>query len=63
MDHTFLQSVGFDVGPYIGHIHLDYPLVVALLERWDSTMSTFHLLIGEMMITMEDIHHLYQLPI
>jgi len=36
--------------------------MVAFLERWDSTTSTFHLLIGEMIITMEEIHHIYYFP-
>jgi len=55
--------MGFGVGSYMGCIHYEYPLLAALLKRWKSTTSTFHLLIGEMTITMEDIHHLYCLPI
>jgi len=39
--------MGFGVGPFMGCIHWDYPLLVALLERWDSTTSSFHLLGGD----------------
>lgn len=34
-----------------------------LLKWWESTTSTFHLLIGEMMNTVEYIHWLYYIPI
>lgn len=37
--------------------------MVGLLKRWDSITSTFHILIGEMTIIVEDIHNLYFLPI
>lgn len=47
----------------MGCIHYDYILLVALLERWDSMDSIFHLPIGEIIITVEDIHLLYYLPI
>lgn len=62
-DQTFLHVVGFVAGPYMGHIHWDYPLLEALPERWDSLIGTFHLLTREMTIMVEDIHHLYHLPI
>ena len=62
-DHTFFRMVGFGMGPYIGRIHFEYPLLVALLDRWDAHTSTSHLPIGEMMITIEDIHRLYRIPI
>lgn len=55
--------MGFGVEPFMGRIHWNYSLLAALLERWDSSTSTFHLLIGEMTIMVEDIHHLYHLPI
>ena len=44
-------------------IHWEYPLLVALLDRWDAKTCTFHLPTGEMTITVEDIYRLYQLPI
>lgn len=42
-------------------IHYDYPLLDTLLERWDSMTSTFDLPIGEMIVTIEEIHRLYHL--
>jgi len=55
-DNTFFKMVGFGMGPYIGHIHWDYPLLAALLDRWDAHTLTFHLPTREMMITVEEIH-------
>lgn len=47
----------------MGHIHWEYPLLPNLLYRWNARTSTFHILIGEMMIIIKDIHRLYHLPI
>lgn len=47
----------------MGRIHWEYPLLVALLDRWDACTCTFHLLIKKMTIIVEDIHRLYRLPI
>lgn len=62
-DHTLQCSVGFRVGPYMGRIHWDYPLLIALLERWDSSIGTFHIPTREMTIMVDSIHHLYCLSI
>lgn len=62
-DHTFFKSIGFRADPYMGHIHWKYPLLATLLDRWDAQTCTFHLPIGEMTITIEDIHKLYRLPV
>jgi len=47
----------------MGHIHWEYPLLAALLDRWDARTYTFHLATREMTITIEDMHRLYRLPI
>lgn len=47
----------------MGCIHWEYPLQATLLERWDSTTSTFQLPIRKMTIMMVDIYRLYQIPI
>jgi len=62
-DHTFFSTIGFSIGPYVGCIHWEYPLLAALLDRWDAYTSTFHLPTREMMIIVEDIHQLYRLLI
>lgn len=33
------------------------------MERWDVDTSTFLLLVGEMTVTLEDVHHIICLPI
>lgn len=55
-DHNFLRVVGFDKGPYLERIEWEYPLLLALMERWDSSTSTFWLSTGPMTITAEDLH-------
>lgn len=62
-DQNFLHAVGFGARRNMGRIHQDYPLLAALLERWDSSTGTFHLPTREMNVMVEDIHHLYRLPI
>ena len=39
----------------IGHITLDWGLITSLVERWRLETHTFHLPIGEMTITLQDV--------
>ena len=61
IDHTFLRDVGFDATPYMGHIQKDLTILATLFERWDPTINAFHLPIGPIIITMEDIHRILRL--
>lgn len=54
-DYAFFWIVDFGVGPFMDHIHWDYPLLATFLNIWDSTTSTFHLPIGEMIVTITSI--------
>lgn len=38
-------------------------MLTALAKRWHSEMSTFHLPIGEMTVTLEDVYRILRLPI
>lgn len=44
-------------------ISLDNPLISALVERWRKETNTFHMTVGEMTITLEDVAYLLGLRI
>ena len=39
----------------LGHIMIDWPLITALVERWLPKTHTFHVPVGEMSITLQDV--------
>ncbi|KAH9294408.1 hypothetical protein KI387_040387, partial [Taxus chinensis] len=39
-------------------IERDHSLMVALIKRWDPATNVFHLPIGEMTITLEDVYRI-----
>ena len=54
------------IGPYmiragfygiycLGHIMIDWPLITTLIERWLPETHTFHVLVREMSITLQDV--------
>jgi Plant mobile domain len=47
----------------MGDCQLDKSLLTALVERWRPETSTFHLLVGELTVTLEDVCCLWGLPI
>ena len=42
---------------------IDPHLISALVERWRPETNTFHLPVGEMTVTLEDVAYLWGLPI
>ncbi|GLJ16451.1 hypothetical protein SUGI_0279940 [Cryptomeria japonica] len=38
-------------------------MLMALMERWDPDTCTFHLPVGELTVTLEDVYHILHLPI
>ena len=51
----YVMQSGF-YGVYrVGHISLDWPLIMSLVERWRPETHTFHLPIGEMTVTLQDV--------
>ena len=40
---------------HIGHITLDWGLITGLVEKWHPKTHTFHLPIGDMTITLQDV--------
>lgn len=48
---------------YIPMIRENRRMLIALAEWWHSEMSSFHLLIGEASVTLEDVYRILRLPI
>ncbi|RVX21640.1 Serine/threonine-protein phosphatase 7 long form-like [Vitis vinifera] len=51
----YVMQSGFDGVYRVGHISLDWPLITSLDERWRPETHTFHLPIGEMIVTLQDV--------
>ncbi|XP_052731197.1 protein MAIN-LIKE 1-like [Vigna angularis] len=47
----------------LSYEYADHGLIVALSERWHIETNTFHLPIGEMTVTLDDVMNLLHLPI
>jgi len=52
-----LKVAGFWRVMKIEYIRLSHHLITALCDRWISETSTFHFRVGEMTITLADVHH------
>ena len=39
----------------VGHIAIDWPLITSLVERWRPETHTFHVPVGEMTITLQNV--------
>ena len=45
----------------MGHVKVDWPLITTLVERWHPKTYTFHMLVSEMTITLQDVDILFGL--
>jgi hypothetical protein len=43
---------------YIGYSSVTHAMIRALCERWNTEISSFHLPVGEMTITLDDVSNL-----
>jgi len=48
---------------YIGYSSVTHAMIRALCERWHTETNSFHLPVGEMTITLDDVYNLLHLPI
>ncbi|KAL9272529.1 MAIN-LIKE 2-like protein [Drosera capensis] len=58
-----INKAGFGYLRLIPAISLDNPLISALVERWHRETNTFHLNVGEMTVTLEDVAYLLGLAV
>jgi Plant mobile domain len=58
-----LERFGLDRLASINTIQIDRDLISAIIERWRRETHTFHLPVGEMTVTLEDVSCLWGLPI
>jgi Plant mobile domain len=59
----YLHRLGLYQMAIMDDCQLDKSLLTALVERWRPETSTFHLPVGELMVTLEDVCCLWGLPI
>lgn len=48
---------------YVPEFRANMDLLTALAERWHSETCTFHLPMGEMTVTLEDVYRILHIPI
>jgi len=48
---------------FADYIYHDRDMLLALMERWDPNSNIFHLLTGEITITLEDVYSITRMPI
>jgi len=58
-----LRASGLHDLVYTGCATVPHALLMTLCERWHAETSSFHLLVGEMTITLDDVACLMHLPI
>ncbi|RAL40132.1 hypothetical protein DM860_008272 [Cuscuta australis] len=58
-----LQDYRFDRMEKVGELQLDWALITSLVERWRPETHLFHLPLGEVGITLQDVKVLLGLPV
>jgi Plant mobile domain len=58
-----LKKLGLYQQALITHIKTDPRFMIALVERWRPETHTFHLLVGVVIVIMQDVSYLWGLPI
>ena len=51
----YVIRAGFYGVYLLGHIRIDWPLITCLVERWRLETHKFHVLVGDMTITLQDV--------
>ena len=61
--YSFVENSGLLPLCSIGYEVADKGLITAFVERWHKDANSFHLLIGEMTITLDDVSSILHIPI
>ena len=56
MDWVRIEGIGLGYFTRLPHTHTYMAMVTDLCEQWHSEIATFHLPIGEMTVTLEDVY-------
>ena len=59
----YIEQSGFYTFHRVGYIKLDWPLITVLEERWRLETHTFHMSVGEMTLTLQDVAILFGLRV
>lgn len=59
----YLQQAGFYGVSLLPFVQLDWGLITALVERWRPETHTFHMPVGEVTITLQDVAIQFGLPV
>lgn len=57
---VWIEVIGLGFVAWIPHVRSHMAMLTTLIERWRSKAATFHLLKGEIIITLEDVYWIYR---
>ncbi|GLJ16332.1 hypothetical protein SUGI_0276050 [Cryptomeria japonica] len=62
-ERAAIEEMGLRHVLYVPEFRANMGLLTTLAERWHSETCTFHLLMGEMTVTLEDVYRIMRIPI
>lgn len=62
-DRAAIEAMGLRHVLYVPEFRVNMGLLTALAERWHSETCTFHLPMGEMTVTLEDVYRILWISI
>lgn len=62
-DRAAIEAMGLRHILYVPEFRANMGLLTALVDRWHSETCIFHLPMGEMIVTLEDVYRILRIPI